>query len=334
MARRLPAEWEAHAATWLAWPSDAKSFGDELEAARAAVERMARALAPGERVHLLVPDRTELEKTRVRLGDLARLHVVPAREVWLRDTGPTFVLEERAVRAVDFRFDGWGGRFPAAAGDDAVAQSIAELARVPRQRSERVVEGGAIDSDGQGTLLASAPALLDPGRNPAVDRGALERDLAELLGAERVVWLEAAIAGDDTGGHLDPIARFVAPGRVVCAVERDAGDANADPLEACRARLLEARDARGRALELVELPMPPPLERDGRRLPASYANFYVGNAALLVPSFEVPTDAAALDILQRLFPSRAATPIPARALLRDGGACHCLAREQPAAHGE
>jgi agmatine deiminase len=306
-------------------------FGDDLEAARDAVEQMVRALTPSERVHLLVRDRAELEKLRARLGELdARLHSVPAHEVWLRDTGPTFVLTAGGVAALDFRFDGWGGRFPEAAGDDAVAARIAELAGVPLERSETAIEGGAIDGDGRGTLLASRPCLLDPARSPDADRAALERVLAELLGAQCIVWLEARIVGDDTGGHVDQVARFVAPGRVVCAVEPNPRDANADLLEACLSRLRAARDASGRLLDVIELPMPPPIERDGRRLPASYANFYLANRAVLVPSFGVPSDARALEILQRLFPERAAVAIPSRALLRDGGSCHCLAREQPA----
>ncbi len=330
-SRRLPAEWETHAATWLAWPSQPASFGDDLEAARDAVEQMARALSASERVHLLVRDRAELEKLRARLGELGtRLHVVPTHEVWLRDTGPTFVLTAGGVAALDFRFDGWGGRFPESAGDDGVAARIAELAAVPLERSERSIDGGAIDGDGRGTLLASRPCLLDPARNPGADRAALERDLAERLAVRRVVWLEAHIAGDDTGGHVDQVARFIAPGRVVCAVEPNSRDTNADALAACLSQLREARDAAGRALEVVELPMPAPIERDGRRLPASYANFYLANRAVLVPSFGVPTDARALEILQLAFPERAAIGIPARALLRDGGSCHCLAREQPA----
>jgi agmatine deiminase len=187
-----------------------------------------------------------------------------------------------------------------------------------------VVEGGALEVDGRGGLIATQSSLVDARRNPGVRRDEIERAFSELLGVSRFVWLDGCIEGDDTDGHVDEIARFVAPGRVVCAYESDAGDANHEPLERCRSQLQAAPE-----LEVVDLPMPPPIVAGGQRLPASYANFYIANAAVLVPTFGAASDAAALDLLGRLFPGRKAVGIPSQALLRGLGSVHCLTQQQP-----
>jgi agmatine deiminase len=333
----MPAEWEPHAATWLAWPHNPETWPGCLDEARAEFEKLVAELARFERVEVLVCD-ADLERRvgrwAARLRDAARvrLHVVPSDDVWMRDIGPTFARDSAGrLAAIDWTFNSWGGKYPPWDRDDALAARVAELCRVPCVRPGLVIEGGALEVDGQGTLLATEPTLLDPKRNPGVRRGELERRLRELLGVTRVVWLGPGIEGDDTDGHVDDIARFVRPGAVVCAREPDPRDANHAPLEDLGVRLRAARDASGRALEVIDLPMPAAVHADdGPRLPASYANFYLCNGAALVPVFGAPQDAAALEVLRAALPGREIVPIPSRHLVRGLGAVHCLTQQQPA----
>jgi agmatine deiminase len=334
---RMPAEWERHAATWLAWPHNPETWPGCLEEARAEFEKLAAELARFEPVELLVcsPElREQVAKRMAGLPDAARvrLHVVASDDVWMRDIGPTFVRDAAGrLAAIDWTFNSWGGKYPPWDRDDAVAARVAGLCGVPHLRPGLVIEGGALEVDGEGTLLATEPTMLDPRRNPGVSRRELEQRLAGLLGVSRVVWLGEGIEGDDTDGHIDDVARFVRPGRVVCAREPDARDPNHGPLEEMAARLRAARDAAGRALEVIDLPMPEAVRADGERLPASYANFYLCNGAALVPVFGVARDAAALEVLRDCLPGREVVPIPSRHLVRGLGAVHCLTQQQPAA---
>jgi len=259
-----------------------------------------------------------------------RLHVIRTDDVWMRDIGPTFVRDgARGLVALDWTFNAWGGKYAPWDRDDAVAARVASLCGVARERLELIVEGGALEVDGEGTLLATEPTLLDPKRNPGISRESLEKTLGELLGVTHVVWLGDGIEGDDTDGHIDDLARFVAPGVVVCARESDPSDPNFAPLEACGERLRTAHDARGRALEVIDLPMPPAVRAGSDRLPASYANFYIANREVLVPVFGAPSDARAIEILGPLFPGREIVGIPSRSLVRGLGAVHCLTQQQP-----
>jgi agmatine deiminase len=315
----MPAEWEPHAATWVAWPTSTSDWAGCLDRAQAEFAALVRALLESEVTHVLAPDP---EAVRAALGPPAahprlRLHRVVTAEAFLRDTGPTFVATDGGgLVAIDWHFDAWGGRYEESRRDDAIAGVVAALAGVPALRVDLVAEGGALEVDGEGTLLASRGALLDPKRNPGATRAECERRLAALLGVSEVIWLDAVLEGDDTGGHVDTLARFVAPGRVVSVPD-------------CRERLRRARDARGRALEVVDLPMPPPIEAEGRRLPASYANFYIADGAVLVPQFGAPTDREALALLGALLPGREAIGVPCRTLLRGLGTVHCLTQQQP-----
>ncbi len=324
----MPAEWQAHAATWMVWPHNAETWPGCLEAAERAFHTMVEAIATGEAVRVLVLDGAVARRLRAA-GLPAELHEVRTNDSWMRDIGPTFVEENGRLIAIDWTFNAWGGKHPPWDLDDAVAGRVASLEGVPALRVDLVVEGGALEVDGEGTLLATESTLLDPKRNPGVERTEMERRLGELLGVTKVVWLGATIEGDDTDGHVDGVARFVAPGRVVCAYETDRSSPNYEALRDCRERLRSARDARGQRLEVIDLPMPPRLEADGEPLPASYANFYVANRAVLVPSFGVDTDEKALATLAPLFPGRRLTPVPSRALVRGLGACHCLTQQQP-----
>jgi agmatine deiminase len=326
----MPAEWERHAATWVVWPHCPDTWPGCLVEAQAEFEVLVRALLDSEPVHILVQDEDLAADLTARLGDLlplgrVRIHEVDTDDAWMRDSGPTFVEDEDGrILAIDWVFNSWGGKYPPWDRDDAVARRVATLAGVPRVRSELVVEGGALEVDGRGGLIATQSSLVDARRNPGVGRDEIERAFSELLGVSHFVWLDGCIEGDDTDGHVDEIARFVAPGRVVCAYESDARDANHEPLERCRSQLLAAPE-----LEVVDLPMPPPIVAGGQRLPASYANFYIANAAVLVPTFGAASDAAALDLLGRLFPGRKAVGIPSQALLRGLGSVHCLTQQQP-----
>lgn len=329
----MPAELEPHAATWVAWPHNPETWPGCLPEAEAEFEAILAALAASEPVRVLAQGEAHAEAVAARTcrHSSVSIHVAPSDDSWLRDTGPTFAIDaEAGLVAIDWTFNAWGGKYPPWDRDDAVAARVAALAGCPALRPGLVVEGGALEVDGSGTLIATRSSLLDPRRNPGLDRAELERRLGALLGVTRFVWLDGAIAGDDTDGHVDNLARFVAPGRVVCAREDDAGDPNHAPLEACRRALERARDARGRPLEVIDLPMPAPVAAGGDRLPASYANFYVSNRAVLVPTFGVPTDAAALDRLGDLFPDRDVVGVRCRALVRGLGAVHCLTQQQPA----
>ena len=327
----MPAEFERHAATWLCWPHNAETWPGCLEQAEREFAVLVETLAESEPVHVLVQDESHAERVAARLNVFAALHQVESDDSWMRDIGPTFVREpDGELLALDWTFNSWGGKYPPWLRDDAVAGRVAELAGVPSLRPGLVLEGGALEVDGEGTLLAVESSLLGAARNPDWTREALERRLGELLGVEQVVWLEASLAGDDTDGHVDNIARFVAPGCVVCACEPDASDPNHTSLADCQERLRAAHDARGRRLELVELPMPPAQHADGERLPASYANFYIANRVVLVPEFGAPSDRDALERLTKLFPERRVVGVPARTLLRGLGTLHCLTQQQPA----
>ena len=333
----MPAEWEPHAATWLAWPHAETTWPGCLAEAEREFEALVRALARSERVELLAQSDAHAAALRARLAEgvaagAVRLHVIPTDDVWMRDIAPTFVRDGTAgLLALDWTFNAWGGKYAPWDRDDAVAARVASLAGVARERIALITEGGALEVDGQGTLLVTEPTLLDEKRNPGVSKEGIEKQLAELLGVRCVIWLGDGIEGDDTDGHIDDLARFTAAGAVVCAREPDPRDPNHAPLEECRARLAAARDARGRPLDVIDLPMPPAVRAEnGDRLPASYANFYVANRAVLVPTFGAPSDARALETLTPLFPGREVIGIPSRSLVRGLGAVHCLTQQQPA----
>jgi agmatine deiminase len=335
---RWPAEWERHRATWLAWPHKEASWPRRLEHVPPRFVEMVRALVAGERVEILVSDAGAaasvgelLERAGIEPSAVG-LHVVPTDDAWIRDHGPTFVVRDRppALAAVAWGYNAWGGKYPPWDRDAEVAPRVAALRGVPRFDGGMVLEGGSIDGDGQGTLLTTESCLLNPNRNPGLSRGEIEDRLRSGLGVERILWLGDGIVGDDTDGHVDDLTRFVAPGVVVTVVEQDPADANHAPLADNLRRLETMTDARGRRLTVIPLPMPAPVVWEETRLPASYANFYVANAVVLVPVFDDPNDHRALAILARLFPDRRVTPILARDLVWGLGACHCLTQQEPA----
>jgi agmatine deiminase len=343
---RMPAEWEPHAATWLAWPHNARDWPGKFGAIPWAFAEIIRAIARSERVRLIVKDaaheaaaKRALAKAGVALSQLDCFRAATDRG-WTRDMGPIFLVREaggaREVAATSWRFNGWA-KYRNWKRDDAAKDRILAKLGVrtwqPAVEGRRVVlEGGAIDVDGEGTLLATEECLLGgvQARNPGLGRAGTERALGDHLGVSRVLWLGDGIAGDDTHGHVDDLARFVRPGVVVLAAESDPHDANYRTLAENRERLSGARDAKGRALEVVPLPMPAPLFFDGTRLPASYLNFLVTNGAVLVPTFNDARDRAALGLLADLFPGREAIGIHAVDLVWGFGTIHCLTQQEPA----
>ncbi len=345
---RWPAEWEPHRATWLAWPHNRETWPGGLGPVEDAFCEMVRAIVPGETVEILVADAEMAGRVGARLAgaglavdERIRFREVPTDDAWIRDHGGIFVVATRDAAPkrpgrllLDFAFDAWGGKYPPWDRDAGVGRAMAARCGVGRVESPFVLEAGSIDGDGEGTILTTKSCLLDakrarPGQER--DREAMERLLRDTLGATRVLWLGEGLEGDDTDGHVDDLTRFVAPGRLVTVVEPDPRDANHRPLSENRRRLETLRDAAGRSLEVVELPSAGRIEGAEGRLPASYANFYVSNAALLVPVFDVPADREALTILERCFPTRAITPIPGRPLVEGLGAVHCLTQQEPAA---
>jgi agmatine deiminase len=338
---RWPAEWEPHAATWLAWPHNPDTWPGRLARAREAFAVFVRELASRETVRLLVRDAENEAGARRALAaagaDLARveLHRVPTDDAWIRDYGPIFLRREGAgagdLRAIaDFRFDSWGGKYPPWERDDAVPESAQRLLGLPRFRADFVLEGGSVDGNGAGSVLTTESCLLNQNREPGRTREGMERRLADWLGARQVLWLGDGIAGDDTDGHVDDIARFVDAATVVAAVRSDPSDPDHAPLAENLRRLRAMRDADGKPLAVVPLPMPPPLVIDGQRCPASYANFYLANGCALVPVFGAGEDARALAILRELLPGRDVVGIPCADLVQGLGALHCLSQQEPA----
>lgn len=343
---RHPAEWEPHAACWMALPYRREEWGDELERAQRELVGLACAIAePGvqprgglepEPVHLLVPDGAHASRARSLARDCPGVGALQRDygDSWTRDTAPLFLLGPHGeLGAARFEFNGWGGRFRIP-GDDTLAGRIAHETGARIFEPGCVLEGGALDTDGRGCGLTTRTCLLHPNRNPGMSEREWTATLQRTLGLRHVVWLEGSLQNDHTDGHVDTLARFIAPGVVVCMEPRTPEDPNRAVLRSIREQLRGARDADGQRLRVETLPSPGTMTDDnGAPLPASYCNFYVGNATVAVPTYDSPEDDEAVARLQELFPSRRVVGLPSRALLTGGGAFHCVTREQPVASG-
>ena len=340
---RMPAEWEPHEATWLAWPHHTQDWPGKFAAIPWVIAEIVRHLHRHELVHIVAGDarrRQRASEVLDRVGvDLSRVefHRFATDRSWLRDSGPVFVTNGREAGATCWRFNGWA-RYHDWKKDSRLAGKIATAtgARAwrPRWKNRPVVlESGSIDVNGRGTLLTTEQCLLGDKqvRNRGMGREDYEQIFAEYFGVRKVLWLGSGIAGDDTGGHVDDLARFVAPRTVVTVAEPNPDDENYRPLRENLRRLRAMTDQDGRPLEVVELPMPQPLFFDGYRLPASYANFYVANQVVLVPTFNDPNDRTALDILRKLFPERSVVGIHCADLVWGFGTIHCSTQQQPKA---
>lgn len=333
----MPAEWAPHQATWISWPHNPETWPGVLPQAEAAMVQAVTALAAGETVRINVLDADHEAHVRGLLGAVADsgavvFHAIPTNDAWCRDHGAIFVRNETGeLAAVDCGFNAWGGKYPPWDRDDAVAAQMAAALGLPRFAGGLILEGGSIDVNGAGALLTTEQCLLNPNRNPELDRGQIEERLRLLFGVQQVLWLGDGIIGDDTDGHVDDITRFVAADTVVTVVEPDPADPNHAPLADNLERLRGMRLADGRPLRVIELPMPAPVELDGEPLPASYGNFYIGNEVVLLPVFDQPRDAQAVAVLQQCFPDRRIAPIRANELVVGLGAFHCLTQQVPAA---
>jgi agmatine deiminase len=338
----FPAEWRRHTGIWVSWPRpEGISFPGFYHRAIEDVTRVVGAIAAHEPVLVNVPNANYEHIVRARLDAAGvprrrvLVHHLPTNECWTRDHGPAFVQRtrrgQRDTAVVDWGFNAWGGKYPPWDADDAVPQRVAALLGLPLFHNDLVMEGGAIDVNGAGTLLTTTSCLLHPNRNPGISPAEIERQLKAYYGQRHVVWLGEGIAGDDTDGHVDDLARFLGERLIVTAVEDDPADANYRVLRANRRALARARDADGRPFEVLELPMPRPVVHEGMRLPATYVNFLFVNGALLVPTFgDRVRERTALARLQRALPRRRVVGVDCRALIWGLGAIHCLTQQQPA----
>lgn len=331
---RMPAEWERHEATWLTWPHNEGTWPNCLEGARDGIAEMIRVIATGERVELLVVDGDAESDAGHVLAvkgverSAVRFHHVRTDDSWIRDYGPLFVADGDNTLAVDWRFNSWGEKYPPWNHDDAAGAVIGGLAGYEWVSKSTVLEGGSIDIDGSGFLLTTRQNVYAPNRGTRRGDDFFETVRAT-LGVHELIMLEDGIVGDDTDGHVDDITRFVPHRTIVTAVETEQGDANYEPLAQNLETLHEVSHSTGH--RIVELPMPEPvIGNNGQRLPASYANFYIANSGVLVPTFGQSRDDIAIDILQSLFDDRPVVGIDARSLVVGLGGCHCLTMQQPA----
>ncbi len=328
---QMPAEWAPHSRCWMEWPCRAGLWGDKLEAARESYAEVADTIARFEPVTMIAKPKNVTEVS-LHSGAGVGTFPLPHDDSWMRDNGPTFVVNGQGqVAGVNWRWNAWGNQYPDHERDAAVAAKVLEHLGLTRYEAPIVMEGGAIHSDGEGTVMTTESVALNPNRNPGLSAADIEEVFAGYLGARKVIWLGEGLQDDETDGHVDNLACFARPGVVVALSASDPADANHKALADNLARLKAATDAKGRSLEIVTIEQPRPrFMADGRRLALSYINFYIANGAIVMPAFEDPQDARARDTLARLFPDREIVQIPALDILHGGGGIHCITQQQPA----
>jgi agmatine deiminase len=345
---RMPAEWAPHAATWIAWPHNPEDWPNKFQPIPWVYCEIVRHLSQVEDVHILVNDegdeRRALNMLRRQGGNVARLHFHCWRtdRVWLRDSGPIFVKNDKGeVALTNWKFNAWA-KYDNWRNDDLIPKQVAKLHGMTSfepsvmladgKMRRLVLEGGSIDTNGEGVLLTTEECLLSgiQQRNPGVSRTQLEQAFGEYLGIEKVIWLNRGCAGDDTHGHVDDVSRFVGVNTILTAVEQNTADENHLPLAENLERLRAARNLKGRPFTIKTLPMPSPVTFEGQRLPASYANFYIANDLVLVPTFNDPNDRIALNTLAECFPERTVTGIHCTDFIWGLGALHCMTQQEPA----
>jgi agmatine deiminase len=325
----MPAEWQPHASTWMAWPHDDEQWIGMLEPVRREFTTLVDTIARFEPVDLLVADDESEHDARARLSASSiRLHRVPHQDLWLRDSGPIFVARHGDLLLVDWEFNGWGGKYPADL-DNQIPTHIARiLGSAEPYQPGIVMEGGSLEVNGLGMAITTAQCLLAPTRNPTMGQHSIELALEHCLGITELVWLDRGLEGDHTDGHIDTITRFVNEETIVTSTCADVSDPNHETLAE---NLDELRSLTNRQrFRLVELPIPTGrVDFEGERLPLTYANFYIANGGVVVPTYGVAEDDPALEILRPLFPNRDVVAVPARALITGGGAFHCVTQQQP-----
>jgi agmatine deiminase len=333
---RMPAEWEPHAATWLSWPRrEGISFPDSFDRVLPALRAMVEALIESEQVCINICNGAHEAEARAVLDGLSMERVtfyrIPTNEPWCRDHGPIFLTRNADPRLaiVDWDYNAWGGKYPPCDLDEVVPTRAAQFLHLPVFYPRMILEGGSIEVNGAGALLTTESCLLNPNRNPSLGRSEIEQRLRDYFGIREILWLAEGIEGDDTDGHIDDLARFVSENTVVTVVEENREDKNYESLQQNLARLRQMKVEQGE-IEIVTLPMPKKIVREKQRLPASYANFYIANSCVLLPTFADPNDETALSFLQKLFPDRRVIGIDCRELIWGLGTFHCLTQQQPA----
>src|SRR5262245_27822781 len=336
---RWAAEWERQASVWLSWPRNPNTWPEHFEPVPAEFAQFVRLLAEYEPVNILAGGREVMEQAKSLVGGLKNvtLHDIPTNDAWCRDHGPTFLTRNPKSQIpnpksalIDWEYNAWGGKYPPFDLDNQVPRLIAELQGRRRFVPGIILEGGAIDGNGQGCILTTESCLLNPNRNPHLSRADVEQYLRDYLAANKILWLKGGeIAGDDTDGHIDQIARFVNPMTVVVSACDDTADDNYEPTQRNLRELAQMTDQDGRRLEIVPLRLPRPLFCDGQRLPAGYCNFLIANDVVIVPQFDDPADEAAIGTLQPLFPDRDVQGCPSLNLIWGLGSFHCLSQQEP-----
>lgn len=335
----FPAEWARHAATWLSWPHKEASWPGKIQTIYPVYARFVAAVAQGEEVHINVAGPEMEAEAREWLlsagAPMAQIffHHFPTDDAWCRDHGPAFLIpsdEKKGKAIVKWNYNAWGDKYPPYDLDNQIPYHIAAFRDLPVFEPGIVMEGGAIEVNGSGTLLTSESCLLNPNRNPHLSKYEIEEYLKAYYGQQQVLWLGEGIVGDDTDGHVDDMTRFVNDDTVVTVLEPNASDENHEILEANLRRLEAFRLHDGRQLEIIPLPMPDPVVWEDQRLPASYANFYIANAAVVVPTFRCKQDQVALDILRKVFPSREVIGLDSTDIIWGLGSFHCLSQQEPA----
>jgi len=333
---RQPAEWELHQTCWLAFPSHADLWMENLAAAQQEFIALCQAIVAldgGETLEILVLDEAgEVAAQQALAGLPARFHRIPFGDIWLRDIAPIFLTNpEGKLAATRFMFNGWGEKY-ILSGDEAVAWAIVQHLNVPSFTFSLIAEGGALEVDGEGTCLTTRQCLLNTNRNPSLNQAEIEQVLQSALGVTKILWVEAGLLNDHTDGHIDTIARFVAPGVVVCMEAHDSNDPNQAVLADIAQTLSTFTDAKGRTLQVVRIPSPGRiLDSTGEIMPASYTNFYISNTTVVVPTYGSVWDAPAVESIAALFPTRRTIGLSAKAILEGGGAFHCITQQQPIA---
>ena len=335
---RLPAEWEKHDAVWLSWPYDKVSFPDRVAIVEDRFVEIIRAIHKSERVELLVTDEKmkiraarKLENMKVDLK-LVNLRVADYADVWFRDFGPSFIVneEKKQLAMVDWNYNAYGGKWPELLKDDKIPVWMNDFLGLQYFKPGITLEGGAIEVNGRGTLMTTEGCLLNKNRNPKLSKNNLEKYLSDYLGASNFIWLKKGLANDHTDGHIDNIARFINPTNIIYSSESDENDLNYPALKENLEILKAAKDQDGNKFNLIGLPLPKIADGNGRRIPASYANFYIGNKVVLVPIFGHNNDKIALEIIKQAFPDREVIGIDSGDLIYGGGTIHCASHEQPA----
>jgi len=332
----MPAEWAKHSATWLAWPYDEETFPNRVGKAQVAVAQMIKALQDGEKIELLVLNEEMKNHASGILNSAGAdpsdtsFHITEYADIWLRDSGPIFVKNSSGeIAASKWKFNAWGNKFPELLIDGEIPEKISNWKNIPLVIADLVLEGGAIDVNGEGVCLTTEQCVLNNNRNPGMTKEEIERYLHDYLGITKTIWLKEGLTNDHTDGHIDELARFVSENKIICAYEENPQDENYEILETNYKRLLDLSDSNGNAFEIIKLPMPHMYYEDGKKAPVSYTNFYVGNKVVLAPAYNDRNDSEALKILEECFPGRKITAIDCSNLIYGGGAIHCITQQQP-----